>query len=90
MSRPFVNSIVFTDEGYKDSVEMWDDVRATIQVLIRQGYKCEVYEDDTDIIVINFEYADDGMGGPYLMWLTDDEVEMVQNFRDNEEEKSTN
>ena len=46
------------------------------------------YDDDVNIIVINYEYSD-GMGGPYLMWLTDDEVELVQNFRDKEEDKST-
>lgn len=83
MSRPFVNSIVFTDERYRDPVEMWDDICSTLQVLIRQGYKCEVYEDDTNIIVINFEYADDGMGGPYLMWLTANEVESIEQLREN-------
>lgn len=90
MSRPFVNSIAFTDERYSDVDEMWNDISKTLQILFRQGYKCEIYDDDVNIIVINYEYADDGMGGPYLMWLTDDEVDLVQNFRDNEEEKSTN
>lgn len=82
------NSIVFSDEGYSDTDEMWEDISKTLQILFRQGYKCEIYDDDVNIIVINYEYSD-GMGGPYLMWLTDDEVELVQNFRDKEEEKST-
>lgn len=82
------NSIVFSDEGYSDTDEMWEDISKTLQILFRQGYKCEIYDDDVNIIVINYEYSD-GMGGPYLMWLTDDEAELVQNFRDNEEDKST-
>lgn len=82
------NSIVFSDEGYSDTDEMWEDISKTLQILFRQGYKCEIYDDDVNIIVINYEYSD-GMGGPYLMWLTDDEAELVQNFRDKEEDKST-
>ena len=82
------NSIVFSDEGYSDTDEMWEDISKTLQILFRQGYKCEIYDDDVNIIVINYEYSD-GMGGPYLMWLTDDEAELVQNFRDNEKDKST-
>ncbi len=82
------SSIVFSDEGYSDVDEMWGDISKTLQILFHQGYKCEIYDDDVNIIVINYEYSD-GMGGPYLMWLTDDEVELVQNFRDKEEDKST-
>lgn len=78
------NSIVFSDEGYSDTDEMWKDISKTLQILFRQGYKCEIYDDDVNIIVINYEYSD-GMDGPYLTWLTEDEVESIEQLRENAE-----
>lgn len=83
------NSIVFSDKEYSDTDEMWEDISKTLQILFRQGYKCEIYDDDVDIIVINYEYSD-GMGGPYLMWLTDEEAYLVEQHRNSEKNGSTN
>ena len=91
MSRPFVNSIVFTEDKYSSLDDMWAEIARTLQTLIRQEYKCEIYDDDFNVIVINYEYADSGMGGPYLMWLNDDEAELVETFRETGKgEMSTN
>ena len=83
------SSIVFSDEGYSDVDEMWNDISKTLQILFRQGYKCEIYDDDVNIIVINYEYSDD-MGGPYVMWLTDEEADLVEQHRNSEEDRSSN
>ena len=87
-----VNSIVFTAdkyfvEKYETNAEekkvqmMWKDIGTFLKLATKQGYVCKVYDDDTDIIVVEYNYGDPEFGGPYLEWLDDDELDLVENYR---------
>lgn len=84
-----VNEIVFTKDKYGNNREkMFEAIAKQISLLMENNYVCKVYDDDRDIIVIQFEYdqREDWAGLPELMWLTDDEVEVIEYYR---EEKKT-
>lgn len=98
-----VNTVVFTTDKYfvddysHDKEEervkmMWKDIASFLRILTVQGYYCKVDIDEVDTVVVEYDYADDGMGGPYLQWLTDEECDVLENFRNSstEEEGSTN
>ena len=87
-----INSIVFTaDKYYVEKYEtnaeekkvqmMWKDIGTFLKLATKQGYVCKVYDDDTDIIVVEYNYGDPEFGGPYLEWLDDDELDLVENYR---------
>lgn len=87
-----INSIVFTAdkyfvEKYETNAEekkvqmMWKDIGTFLKLATKQGYVCKVYDDDTDIIVVEYNYGDPEFGGPYLEWLDDDELDLVENYR---------
>lgn len=87
-----VNSIAFTTDKYfvakyeanaeeKKIQMMWQDISNFLSILTKQGYACKVYDDDTNIIVIEYEYSNPEFGGPYLEWLDGDELDLVENYR---------
>ena len=87
-----VNSVAFTTDKYfinkyETNVEekkiqmMWQDISDFLRILTKQGYACKLYDDDTNIIVVEYEYSNPEFGGPYLEWLDDDELDLVENYR---------
>ena len=52
---------------------MWKDITTFLQILFKQGMIAVVYDDDTDIIVVQYGYEDKNWGDPYPYWLTEDE-----------------
>lgn len=87
-----VNSIVFTTDKYfidkyevnaeeKKTQLMWNDISTFLKLATKQGYVCKIYDDDTDIIVIEYWYAKPDFGGPYLEWINDEEADLLDNFR---------
>lgn len=93
-----VNSITFTTDKYfvdryetnaeeKKIQMMWNDIGTFLRLATKQGYTCKVYDDNTNIMVIEYEYSNPEFGGPYLEWLKDDELDLVENFRSNENEE---
>ena len=87
-----VNSIVFTaDKYFVDKYEtnieekkvqmMWKDISTFLKLATKQGYVCKVYDDDTNIIVVEYEYSNPEFGGPYLEWVTDEEYDLLENYR---------
>ena len=98
-----VNTVVFTADKYfvdysvrnKDEERiklMWKDISDLLKILTSQGYYCKVDSEEACTAVVEYDYAEDGMGGPYLQWLTDEECDVLENFRNSstEEEGSTN
>lgn len=74
--------IVFAIEAYswnctKEEAReaMWKDIAKQLQLLIKNDYIAVVYDDDTDIIVIQYEHNEKhegwGVSNPY--WLTEEE-----------------
>lgn len=87
-----VNSIAFTTEKYfvdryetnaeeKKVQMMWNDISTFLRLVTKQGYTCKVYDDDTNIIVVEYEYSNPEFGGPYLEWVTDKEYDLLENYR---------
>ena len=96
-----VNSIVFTTDKYfvdryetnaeeKKVQMMWKDIGTFLKLATKQGYICKVYDDDTDIIVVEYNYGDPGFGGPYLEWLEDEEADLIDNFRSHTDDYQDN
>ena len=69
------DSIVFTKERFGD--RLWEKIGEQLKLLIEAGYICVVFEDDTDIIVIEFQQADNKYGTAYPYWLYPDEEESI-------------
>lgn len=89
-----VNSVTFTTDKYfvakyetnaeeKKIQMMWQDISNLLRILTKQGYVCKVYDDDTNIIVVEYNYGDAEFGGPYLTWIDDEEANLIDNFRNN-------
>ena len=93
------NSIVFTtDKYYADKYDsnsreklvqqLWRDVSDFLKLATKQGYVCKVYDDDTDIIVVEYSYKDPEFGGLHLTWIDDEEADLIDNFRKSTEKHS--
>ena len=89
MDKP--NEMVFTIEPYRkpcgnddEALDlMWEDITRFLRVLARNDMVATVYDDDTDIIVVRYDYNDADMGGPMPFWLTPDEYEEMQTAFEN-------
>ena len=75
-----VNCLVLTSDIFGNS--LWDTVAKQIEILIKQGYQVQVYDDDVDIIVIRYAYRDEELTNYRLEWLTDEEVDYIDDLRD--------
>lgn len=85
-----MNEIVFAIDSYNgDRERMFDAIAKQLAILMDNEYMCKIYDDDTDIIVIQFEHDDkkDDWGGKHLIWLTTEEMEVVENYREEHKNK---
>lgn len=96
-----VNSITFTTDKYfvakyeanteeKKIQMMWDDIGTFLRLLTKQGYTCKVYDDDTNIIVVEYDYSNPEFGGPYLEWIENDEFDLIENYRSSTDDYQNN
>lgn len=79
------NKIVFSRNDYnQDRDIMYADIGKQLALLLHNKYVCKVRDDDTDIVVIEYEHDDNadfwGVGGLY--WLDDEEAEWLKNKRE--------
>ena len=86
-----MNEIVFAIERYGgDREKMFAAVAKQLAILMDNEYMCKFYDDDTDIIVIQYNYdtkKDPAWGGDELEWLTPEEMEVVENYREEHKNK---
>lgn len=82
------NEIIFSKDRYKNREEMFAAIAKQLTILMENDYVCKVYDDDTDIIVIQYEHDErkDSWGGMQLLWLTQEEIEAIELYRLNEED----
>lgn len=74
------DQIVLSREAWGD--ELYNVLGQTLKILLREGYECQIYDDDLDILVIKFNYSKRmGFGDPELMWLEEDEVDLINDYR---------
>ena len=91
MTKTGVNEIIFSKDKYGNNREkMFEAIAKQLALLMENDYVCKVYDDDRDIIVIQFmeDQRREWMGLPELMWLTDDEVEVIEAYREDKKNES--
>lgn len=79
------NEIVFSKEKYGNNREkMFEAIAQQLALLMENEYVCKVYDDDRDIIVIQYEHDEkkDYWGGMELRWLTEEEVNLIEQARE--------
>lgn len=79
------DKITFSINDYNRNRDaMYADIGKQLAILLHNKYVCKVRDDDTDIVVIEYEHDDNaeywGVGGLY--WLDDDEAEWLENKRE--------
>ena len=83
------NEIIFCKENYSNNREkMFEAIAKQLALLMENEYVCKVYDDDRDIVVIQFEHDEkkDPWGCMELCWLEPEEVEVVEDYRLNNKE----
>ena len=83
------SEIVFALEDYREKITtsdleartmMWQDIAKQLEILTKNNYVAIVYDDDVDIIVIQYEHDEHiepwGCANPY--WLTEEDVELLE------------
>ena len=79
-----VNYIAFDIKTYNnDRDKLFQAIGKQLDLLTENEYVCKVYYDDCGVFVIEFELdqRDTWLGAPELMWLNEDEVEVVKRMR---------
>ena len=79
-----VHSLVFTEENCGD--KLWKMVGEQIRLLCQADYVMTVKEEETGIVIIEYQHADRSFGLPYPYWLTEEDAcQLSQNEEDEEE-----
>jgi len=71
------NQVSFDASKYKTEEELWKDMTALIQILLRQEYIVVFQEEDCGVYIIEFDYADESYGTPFPYWMTPDKYERL-------------
>lgn len=85
------NEIIFSKDRYSNNREkMFQAIAQQLMILMDNDYVCKVYDDDTDIIVIQYEHDErkDAWGVMELCWLEQEEIEAVENYRFDKEKEN--
>lgn len=91
MEKVHFNTIVFARESYHNSRDqMYQAVAQQLRLLMENNYVCKIYDDDVDIIVIEYEHDEhkEPWGVTDLIWASPEEVEYLIDRRIEEQETS--
>lgn len=82
-----INEIVLTNDVWEDRFE--EALGKQLMILLKQGEICCVYDDSEGIVVIQHDHNNDveDWGGNSLMWVSEEEKEMILGKRYEEENK---
>lgn len=78
-----VNEIVFSVDKYNGNrAKMYEAITKQLMLLMENDYTCKIYDDDVDIIVIQYEHNNrrENWGGPELCWLYPEQVEILEDI----------
>ena len=81
-----VNELVLSRKDFESKSEFKQRLAEAITVLLESEYICKVKLDETDIIVIEYDNADQEFGTPYPYWLTPEQVKSIPIGGDEENE----
>lgn len=84
MSPGTKGELVFHADKFITKEEMWEDIKVFIDLLMKYDYTCQVYAEDHSIIVITYAHDErvDYWGGPSLIWASEEELEILEQYRD--------
>lgn len=81
--RTKMNSNEFTLDRYNnDTEQMYQDIAKQLRLLHKNGYDCRAWSDCEEIIVIEFDFHN-RFESSKLCWLTEDEIDAVNEYKDN-------
>ena len=85
--KKIVNQITLTKE--RQGEDFAKVLGETILTLLREEEMVSIRDDDTDILILEHEHDNykEYWGTPTCMWLEDDEVEIVENYRAKKENR---
>lgn len=83
-----VNEITLTKERQGENFAKV--LGETILTLLREEEMVSIRDDDTDILILEHEHDNhkEYWGTPTCMWLEDDEVEVIESYRAEKENKN--
>lgn len=84
--KKLYDEIVYSRSKYKDREELYNAIATQLMLLMDNEYVCKIYDDDKDIICIQYAHNNniDDWGSPYLEWLNDKEVDLIELNREEE------
>ena len=88
-----VNTIIFDIKTYDNNRDkMFQAIGKQLSLLTENEYVCKVYHDDCGIFVIEFELdqRETWLGDPELMWLEEDEVDVIESLRVEKRKENNN
>lgn len=82
-------SMDFIRDRYDEEFEMWDDISAFIQTLMKNDKVCSIHDEGV-VVVVEYGHDErrDHYGGPALCWLEEDEQELLYNYREEKYQNS--
>lgn len=77
MKEVKVNQIVLDKNVYGSRDKLFAAMAAQLSILLENDYACKIYDDDKDVIVIEFDHDNkkEYWGGPDLIWTDEFEPE---------------
>lgn len=78
-----MNNITLSQKNYATEEEFFNAISTAVKLLLQAGYIMTVRYDEPGlgIVCIEFENEDRRMGAPYPYWLTNEEQELVDDYR---------
>ena len=97
MAEPLDNryqKVVFSIDNYRWNKQddearqlMWKDISNLIQILFRNEYVFVLYEDSTDIVVLQYNHSiDSGLSEYFPQWIDEDEMFSIEEDSTNDKE----
>lgn len=85
--KKIVNQITLTKE--RQGEDFAKVLGETILTLLREEEMVSIRDDDTDILILEHEHDNykEYWGSPTCVWLEDDEVEVIENYRAEKENR---
>ena len=83
LNAPDVNSLVFDCINHGTEEEMYKDIADFIKMLLKYENTCKIYLDEKGIVVVEYGHDNraDYWGSPNLKWVTDEETDLLDDFR---------
>ena len=78
-----VDTFVFDCISNTSEEEMYKDIADFIKMLLKYENTCKIYLDEKGIVVVEYGHDNraDYWGSPNLKWVTDEETDLLSDFR---------